>query len=490
MKKLIALLLVLVMVMAMFVGCAKKNENTPTTTTKTEEPPQTTTKGDDPVQTTTTEAAEIDTTWIIDEELRDYAGKIVVKSAFKLSQGMQELVDEFNTYYPNIEVEWINYSNNSNGNMQVNTELAAGEIDVLVSFGLNYTSARWKDGLFLDITDKLEDEGIDLVEQWGTDGYNLNDHYYSLPCGGLQYYVVINMTAWEEANLGDIPTEWTWDEYLAASAAMTKKDESGNTVVYGGSSYSSVNTIMYCYSQVTGGDLYMNEDIEGSNYSDPLVLNALERELKAELVDKIWYPVAKYRADGTKDYDAFLKGTIASSVTCNTLRYIHDADYDETRTWITAFAPFPTENAGETNYQAGVHHYSHVGIAANTDDETASWLFAKFYSTYGVKYLCKAGHQTHWKGSDTSEYLDIIYGSVENAAKYIDVESFLHVIGRTDLPNWEECLDELNIATYSDVVSCLNEPILAALNGTITAEECLKQAADNADAYIKAAMGG
>ena len=36
--------------------------------------------------------------WIIDEELQNYTGTVRVYSAFKLTQGMQQAVEEFNTY--------------------------------------------------------------------------------------------------------------------------------------------------------------------------------------------------------------------------------------------------------------------------------------------------------------------------------------------------------------------------------------------------------
>jgi multiple sugar transport system substrate-binding protein len=374
--------------------------------------------------------------------------------------------------------------------MKINTQLANGEIDVLVSFGLNYTSARWKDGMFMEITDRLEAEGIDLVDHWGTDGYHLEDKYYSLPCGGLQYYIVINMTAWNKAmNNAPLPTEWTWDEYVEASRKMTERDADGNTVVYGGGSYSSINTILYCTSQVTGGDLYLNEEDYTSNYDHEITLKAFERELKCELEEKIWFPLATYRSEGRKDYDTFLKGVINSSVTCNIVRYIHDPKYEETSNFVTGFAPFPVEEKGQTNYQSGVHYYSHAAVAAKAADKEAAWLFVKFYATHGVKYLCKAGHQTKWNGTDTSDYMKILYGTEENAKNYIDVESFLRVIGRNDLPTWQESTDEFNVLTYSKHTGFLKDPLMKALAGELTAKQALDQAAADANAYLKEQMG-
>ncbi len=58
---------------------------------------------------------------------------------FKGNQGMDDMIADFNKTYPNIQVELTPYSNNSDGNMSVNTSLMACEIDVLWSFELHNT---------------------------------------------------------------------------------------------------------------------------------------------------------------------------------------------------------------------------------------------------------------------------------------------------------------------------------------------------------------
>ncbi len=470
-------------------ACAKTNTPAVTTTPSTTTAAPTTSTPPETTVPTTTEAPDPND-WIVDEELRDYTGTVRFGYIVDLSPAMQGFVDEFNAYYPNIAVEWTTYSNSPTSGMPAYLALVASQLDVICTFGLNYLSAYWDDGLFLDITDKLAEEGIDLIETWGTDVYSYNGRYYSIPCGGLQYYVAINMAAWEEAELGDIPTEWTWGEYIEACRKMTKYNEDGSVAVYGGSSYSSVNTIMYCYAQVYGGDLYFSADGTKSSYSEPIVLQALERQLQAEMTEQIWFPLKTYRAEGIKSYDLFLKGQIASTVECLLTRFIQDSAYDETRNFITAFAPFPTEEKDQTNYMAGVHHYSHIAIAINCRDETAAWLFAKFAATYGAKYLAIVGHQSTWRGTTADDIISVAFGSEENAANYVDLESFKNVVGRVDVPYFVEDVSEYSIAAKYDVRAMLNDPILRAANGMISAEQCLKEAAQHADVYIEAALQG
>jgi uncharacterized protein (DUF1330 family) len=139
---------------------------------------------------------------------------------------------------------------------------------------------------------------------------------------------------------------------------------------------------------------------------------------------------------------------------------------------------------------AGVHYYSHIAIATKCQDETAAWLFTKFMSTYGSKYLAAAGHHSTWRGTTSDDIIRAAFGSVENAAKYVDVESFKNVIGKTDLPAFREIVSDGVVETYSQVTSYLKDPLMKALMGELTAEEALKQAAENADAYIKCTLEG
>ena len=257
MKKLIALLLVAVMAIGLFAACGKTPvETTPKDTTPKDTTPSTTAPKD--TTPATTQPAELDTDWIWED--KTLSGEITFAIPFKGNQGMDAMIAEFNESYPNIKVNLHTYSNSSDGNIAVNTAIVNGIVDVIASFGLANTYKRWENGLLLDITDMVEDEGIDLVANWGTDVYKYEDSIYTFPCGGLSNYVAINMTAWKAAGLDKVynglPTEWTWDEYLEASEKMTEYDDKGNVTVYGGSDCQSTNYFMYTLCQLTGGDMY------------------------------------------------------------------------------------------------------------------------------------------------------------------------------------------------------------------------------------------
>ena len=428
-------------------------------------------------------AEEDITSWILEENPESISGTVRWWMPFKGSAGMDALIADFNKTYPNIKVELTTYNNNSDGNMAVNTAIMAGEVDVLASFGLSNAYRRWENGLYIDITDRIKEEGIDLVANWGTDVFKYDDRYYTFPSGGLSYYICINMDAWNEAGLGEIPTEWTWDEYIAASKAMTKVNPDGSIAMYGGSDYHSQNYWTYAYGQVYGKNAYYNEDGSKSSFDNEIIRNALKREYQAEIVDKIWFPKATYRGDNLQTQMLYCGKNqdvhVASAINCNMPRFLADQENYPTD-YVTAFAPYPVNEKGQVNYMSGVAPFSHSGLALNCKDVEASWAFLKWYSTYGVKYLVAAGHQPNWRGTDPADAVKLLFGSEEAAAKIIDIESFKRVVGVSTNPYYYEDI----LTAYSDVNSLVVEYTMYVLNGTMDIDEALSTLTEMANEKI------
>ena len=481
MKKLLALLLVLAMVLSM-AACgttAPDPTDPPKATDPVKTPDQTTAPTEDDKRV---DVEELNTSWIVDEDPTAVTGTVNFYIPFKGSQGMDAMIAAFNEIYPNVEIVLNTYSNNSDGNASVTTAILAGEVDVLASFGLANTDKRWEAGLFYDLTDLIEENGIDLVEHWGTDAFQKDGTFYTFPSGGLCYYITVNLDAWNAAGLGELPLDgWTWDEYLAASKAMTEYNEDGTVKVYGGSDYHSQNYFSYAVAQVVGKDHYYNA--EGmSNFDSEAFLKALQREYDAEIVDKIWYPKAIYRGDNIQAQQSFLQDQMCNSeITCNQIRFMADRENYGTD-WKVGFLPYPVEEEGQTNYMSGISPFSHSGLCIDETDEDfdAAWAFLRWYSTYGVAYLVAAGHQPNWKGTSDLDPLVLLFGSEEEAAKYMDVESFRAVVGRVDLPAFVE----LNLTAYSKINSILVEYVMYALNDQMTPEEALTEAAKLANEEI------
>lgn len=459
MKKFTALLLALTMVFAL---CACGKTEAPAT-----EPTPAATKAPDTAEPVSTEAAKDPSdiySWILADNPESISGTVRFWVPFKGTQGMDDMIADFNKTYPNVEVVLNTYNNNAEGNVAVNTAMMAGEIDVLHSFELYNAYARWENGLYMDLTDMIEEEGIDLVANWGNDTCKYDGRIYTLPAGGQSYYIAINKTEWDNAGLGEIPTEWTWDEYIEASRAMTHDD------VKGGSSYQAINTVYNCMYQVYGKNAFYHED-GSSSADDPVILKALTRDVDA-ISEGIWYPLTSYRYDGATTHGVFTSGGAASTVSCNMTRFLRDTETYPVD-FVTAFAPWPVEEAGQTNYMEGISTFSHVGIATNCnqDNMEAITAFLKWYSTYGCKYLALAGHMPTWKGTDAASMVELVFGSEEAAAKLVDVESYKRVVCNFTGNNHVDT----ELTAYSQLNSLMQEYVMYAHSGEMTPADALAE---------------
>ena len=109
----------------------------------------------------------------------ELTGEIKFFTAFAGANGTDAMIAEFNKLYPNVTVNFEVYKNDVDGNVGLDTAIMAGDqVDVFLSFGVSNTAKRWQNGLLMDLTDRLAADGLDLVENWGTDAYKYNDRVY------------------------------------------------------------------------------------------------------------------------------------------------------------------------------------------------------------------------------------------------------------------------------------------------------------------------
>lgn len=466
MKKVISSFLAMSLMACIFVGCS--SGDAPQTSSAVPEPSSS--SSDAPATETETSNEPV----YISENAESLSGEVRFYTAFDGAAGTDALIAEFNEYYPNITVTPTVYKNSPDGNVGLDTAMMAGEVDVLLSFGLANTAQRWTNGLLMDITDRLAADNLDLKTEWGTDVYTYNDRVYVFPSGGLSIYVAINMDKWEAAGLGELPTEWTFDEYLEACRAMTEKDAEGNVTVYGGSDFNQTDYWTYSIRQTKGTNAFYKED-GTSDFDNPLWKTVLQREVDAEN-EGIWYPKANYLADGTRSREMFLNGDVASTIESILTRYITASD----STFKIGYAPYPVNEEGETNYMGGAIPNSFVGVANNCQNPDAAYAFAKFCATYGNKYMYAAGHATTWTGVDPEEIVDVVFGSREEAEKRIDVDSFISSVIATGEPAYSEDY----IVAFSEIQSLIDEYSKYVFNGEMTVDDAFNEMKELADQAI------
>ncbi len=410
---------------------------------------------------------------IIDDNAESIKGTLKFWSAWPADRGMGALVEAFNEIYPNVKVEINQYSNSNDGNVGVDTALmAGGHIDVILNYGIGNLERRAENLQFLNLDELLERDGIDLAAEWGTDAYKFNGSVYSLPMGAESHYIAINMDAWEKAGLGELPHEWTWDEYLEASRKMTTDE------YYGGSQYHTQLYALYPGKQLFEKDAFYNED-GLSNIDHPVFKQALELKYAAEVEEKVWFPLRRYRSESLNAAAVLMSGEVASGHVTNLVGYIRDTE-NYPIDFKFGFAPYPTVEAGQTNYLSGGTPFSHLAIAARTKYPEAAWAFTKFFATHGGVYLAVAGHLPTWVGTDVDLLVDLVFGSEEEASKLVDLESIKRVIWNPGLPSYAE----VKTTALPAMNGIFAELILASMNEQISIDEALQEMKERCDEEI------
>jgi len=352
------------------------------------------------------------------------SGTVNFVCAYAANYGMQDLIDAFQAKFPNVTVNLNVIGNNEESNLKIDTMLMGdGEIDVLLNYTTDRMETRSRAGRFVDLTDLLAEAGLsDMKANWGCDVRFTEDKlYYGVPVDGLGWYIAINMTEWENAGLGELPTAWTWDEYTEACRKMTHDD------IYGGFDVTDVNQSWALHvRQVEGADVYYDENGMSSVLSNPLWRKAIEMKYQNEVVDKIWFPYTEGRPNGILNHNAFLTKKVASTVCCNIFRFIADTEQYPID-FKVGFAPYPTDEPGQPCLVEGPSPYGFLAITKDCKDNRdfdAAWEFVKFFATDGNYYLMKSGHISTYSRADKDEIISYIFGGMENAEKLIDIDSF------------------------------------------------------------------
>ena len=346
--------------------------------------------------------------------------------AYAANYGMQDLIDDFEAQHPNIKIILDVYNNSSDGNQAVDNMLMAGNlIDVQLAYGLDKTDFRASSDFYVNLDERVAEWGIDMQETFGVDikfrDSEGEQHYFGIPVDALQWYICINMTEWEAAGLGELPTAWTWDEYIEACRKMTHDGIPGGADVLDGG-YNWVNHVR----QVYGADVWYDENGYSAILSNPLFKEALQMKLDCE-TEGIWYSYPDARQTGNTGVDPFMQHRANSYVTCNVWRFIANTT-DYPIDFKVGFAPYPTREAGQTNYCEGPTVYGFMTIVNTCQHPDEAWEFVKYFATDGNYHILKAGHMGMYADADRDQVVEYVFGSMEQAEKLIDVESFKRVV--------------------------------------------------------------
>src|SRR5690606_38725749 len=140
--------------------------------------------------------------------------------------GPQDVVDAWNAEHPDVQVEYVRYVNDDDGNLKLDTALMTDQgVDLYVNYGLNRLENRVNSGAALDLGE-FGDYDIDEKMGPGAKAWLFEDKYYAMPTKKGIFFVWLNKDALDEANL-PVPTEWTLDEMAAYAEALKQENRYG-----------------------------------------------------------------------------------------------------------------------------------------------------------------------------------------------------------------------------------------------------------------------
>ena len=95
--------------------------------------------------------------------------------------GPQEVIDAWNAEHPDIQVEYVRYVNDDDGNLKLDTAMITGQdVDLYVNYTLSQTSKRVESNLALDLS-QFDDYNIDEKMGPNAEGWKINGKYYGMP---------------------------------------------------------------------------------------------------------------------------------------------------------------------------------------------------------------------------------------------------------------------------------------------------------------------
>ncbi len=343
--------------------------------------------------------------------------------------GPQAVVDAWNAENANIQVEYIRFVNDDDGNLKLDTALMTGQnVDLYVGYDLTRLKKRVDAGVAVDLS---EYNDYDIDAKIGSDAklWMLDGKYYGIPTKKSVTFVALNKDMLEAAGL-EVPTQWTWEELRQYAKALTKDG------VYGFVQHTEVianpmDTVLskFGYTKADGT----------SNMDHPAIqqwmttLNAMMHEDNStpsygeQITSKM--PVENMFLNGEAAMLNIGEWLIRSS---NNLK-------DFPRDFPIAFAPVPRSTDSEADHLANGGLGDIVSINPKSKHVDAAWEFLKWYTDGGMMPMAAGGRLPASSEVDAVAAMDSLLGDVGDT---YDVDSLQYVLFGDQTPTYVRSLEQ------------------------------------------------
>jgi multiple sugar transport system substrate-binding protein len=405
MKKLAMLLICIALVITTVVGCSSSNNSS------TEQGA----KGN-----------KNSTESVNDEEMADSV-ELKFYSWYSLEgDNFDKVLDAWHSEHPEIQVEFVSLSEKSDAAeylKKLDLAAASGEqIDVMMFSNTAAYSQRVSAGLTAPLDEFVNKDGFKITDEYKFDS-TINGSVHALPGKFVSWFVMINKNHLDEAGL-EVPTDWTWDEYLTYAADMTKGE--GASKRYGTYFHSWGGYFQLAQSNAPENNGLVTADGK-LNIDTPRLHKSLEILNQGQNVDKSATPYADIISQKL-NYRNIYFGEQASMITTGSWM-IPEAAGTETvpATFQTVFAPYPKYSADD---KAGltVGNGDYIAVGEMSEHKEEAYAFVRWLSTEGL--LVSGKFISGWQNADMDEMLSTAIATGKNP-EMADLESLKNVMSAT-----------------------------------------------------------
>ena len=324
--------------------------------------------------------------------------------------GPQAAVDAFNAEFKNrgIQAEYTRFVNDTNGNLQVETNLLSGDsIDVYMNYSLGTLTKRVESNMAVDQGPLIARDNFDIagfgqsnVDQWYIDG-----KLYGFPTtnNGAAYCTMINKDMFDAAGI-PIPTQWTYSEFREIARKLSSGE--GANRIYG----AFFNTGQFIDAPLFHG-LSLQPDWQyGPNNrsyrinQEPAVKEALQFAVNVMNTDRSAPTHADTVTQKLTQEGMFLSGRAAMTFGAWIVRNVKDIE-NFPHDFVTAFAPYPVSDTyAAISNPGGVGDVMAINPKSRNID--ACWEYIKWYSTKGIVDMAAGGRLGLYVGLDQKALTD------------------------------------------------------------------------------------
>lgn len=329
--------------------------------------------------------------------------------------GPQAVVDAWNAANPDVQVEYVRFVNDDDGNLKLDTALLTDQgVDIYVNYTLSQTEKRVEAGVALDLSE-FGDYNID--EKMGSDAalWQIDGKYYGVPTKKNAFFVALNKELLDDAGL-EVPKSWTWDEAREYAKQLTADGRYGFI--------QHLEPFFDPMDSVLVKDGYTKAD-GSSNLDHPLVRKWLETLNAMMKEDQSTPPLGEQMSTQLPVDTSFLSGQAAMLNIGEWLIRSSNNLTDFPRDFKIAFAPVPrlADNEADFITRGGLGDF--VSVNAKSKHKEAAWEFVKWYADGGMAPMAAGGRLPASKDVDKQVAMDSLLG---DKADTYDLESLEYVL--------------------------------------------------------------